>query len=87
MNLDGAITQLEAEITSLGKPEVGSTQWCVVQAKSLGLSLLKKARLQGITKPEDLNAYRADVRKQVNQGVDVEKTDSKTIEPVASIPN
>ena len=70
--LDSAIGALEAEISSLGTPQLkpgepATALWFTLQAKSLGLSLLRSLRQYNITDPEMANRYRADLRKALVQ--------------------
>ncbi len=65
--LDSAIGALEAEVADLaarplkdGQP--ASSLWYMLQAKSLGLSLLRTLAQQNITDPVLVNKFRADLR-------------------------
>ena len=69
INLDEAITQLEAEIDAIGLPQVGSTLWWVLRARSQGLSLLKTLKVRGISDPVVAEAFRKKTRLEMQSQV------------------
>ena len=72
--LDSAIGALEAEISTLGAPRPGDALWFTLQAKSLGLSLLRTLRQHNITDPVMANRFRQDLRKTLVQPPEKETT-------------
>lgn len=70
--LDSAIGVLEAEIQGLGSATLKGGQpptslWYLLQAKSLGLSLLRTLNQHNITDPVAVNLFRSEFRKNLVQ--------------------
>lgn len=70
--LDSAIGALEAELDSLGSPilkdgQPATSLWYLLQAKSLGLSLLRTLQQRNITDPAMVQLFRQDLRKKLVQ--------------------
>jgi hypothetical protein len=65
MSIDSAITLLEAEVGSLGMPDVGSDAWWLIRGKSTGLSLLRTLRQKGLTDPKAAEDFRQAMRKEL----------------------
>lgn len=64
MSLPAAVALLEMEVAKLQgrKPAPGDTNWHMLQAKSLGLSLLRTLAQNGLDDPIAADAFRKDLR-------------------------
>lgn len=62
--MDEALATLAAEVAELSDAKPGSTRWHLWQAKSLGLSFLKKAQLSKFDRPEDVERLRRAFRRK-----------------------
>lgn len=69
MSLPAAVALLELEVAKLQgrKPVPGDTNWHLLQAKSLGLSLLRTLASKGLDDPIAVDAFRKDVRMSLVQ--------------------
>lgn len=65
-----AIVFLEAEIAPLARAKPGSADWYLLQAKSLGLSFLRRTGQLKIETPESVDRLRKNFRKEVIKIVD-----------------
>lgn len=62
--IEKAISQLEAEVLEVANSRPGTPSWLVWQARSLGLSFLKKAQQDGYDQPEDVDRLRKSFRRR-----------------------
>jgi len=63
MSLKLAIAELSDEISALSKSPEGSGGWFLMQAKSFGLSLMRKATQAGIEEPVAFDRLRQRLRR------------------------
>lgn len=73
MSLPAATALLELEVAKLQgrKPVPGDTNWHLLQAKSLGLSMLRTLMQNGMDDPIAVDAFRKDLRMGLVQGPDI----------------
>lgn len=62
-----AIAQLAEEILAIYYAKPGTSSWALLQAKSLGMSFLKKVEQLGLTDPEEVEKLRKATRLEVIQ--------------------
>lgn len=62
-----AIAQLAEEILAIYYAKPGTSSWALLQAKSLGMSFLKKVERLGLTEPEEIEKLRKSTRLEVMQ--------------------
>ena len=67
MSLIKAILALEEEIAQLAKMPEGSSGWFLRQAKSFGLSLMKRANQKGLDDPIAFDQHRQRLRRDLMQ--------------------
>lgn len=63
--LDPAIALMELEVGKLAQAREGTSQWALLQAKSLGLSFLRRAKQLGLEEPGAMDAYRRRMREEI----------------------
>lgn len=67
MSLQKAIAALDAEVVQLSKMPEGSSGWYLRQAKSFGVSLMRRAAVLGIDEPVLFDQYRQRLRRDLMQ--------------------
>ena len=70
--LDEAMVIVEGWVNRYLAAKPGSTYWCCLQAASLGLSFLRRAKQLNIKTPEGLDALRKEYRRQIVKDPEVE---------------
>lgn len=65
MALSDAVKLMELEVEALGSPRAGTSNWWMLQSKSLGLSYLRTLMVKGIQEPEAAEILRKQARKLI----------------------